>query len=284
MVGTGVLEQAWARGCASRVAQPAAHGARREAWHMARRWPPRGRSRGRASPADIRRAGREAGRGIGARGASRVGQTLVLQRGTWPRSPHRTRTRFRVEHICRAQILPPPRGLQGERRQEGQRAHRRHADGRRDRATLVRVVSARVVSVSVASVRRVRIVAASGRRRGRSRRRALPAGRERTAGEGRLRASAPGQPQATFRHGGGSNVGDRHLWRCVRARTAGRLERAWAGSARSGGSAAPAAVRGRAPSTACWCRLVVSVSARAQSQVDEIIEAGLRTHIIAQGE
>ena len=92
VVGTGVLEQAWARGCASRVAQPAAHGARREAWHRARRWPPRGRSRGRASPADIRRAGREAGRGIGARGASRVGQTLVLQRGTWPRSPHRTRS------------------------------------------------------------------------------------------------------------------------------------------------------------------------------------------------
>ena len=141
-----------------------------------------------------------------------------------------------------------------------------------------------MVSVSVASVRRVRIVAASGRRRGRSRRRALPAGRERTAGEGRLRASAPGQPQATFIHGGGSNVGDRHLWRCVRARTAGRLERTWAGSARFGGSAR--ACHGKRSRAIDWmlCRLAVSVSARAQSQVDEIIEAGLRTHIIAQGE
>ena len=120
-----------------------------------------------------------------------------------------------------------------------------------------------MASVSVASVRRVRIVAASGRRRGRPRRRASPAGREGRAGEERLSASASGQPQATFIHGG-SNVGDRHWWRCVGARTAGRLERAWAGSARSGGSAAPAAVRGRAPSTACWCRLAVRACRRAR--------------------
>ena len=139
-----------------------------------------------------------------------------------------------------------------------------------------------MASVSVASVRRVRIVAASGRWRGRPRRRASPAGREGGAGEERLSASASGQPQATFIHGG-SNVGDRHWWRCVGARTAGRLERAWAGSARFGGSARALTVRDRTPSTACWYKLAVSVSACAQSQVVEIIDAGLQTHNIAQG-